>query len=628
MVTLVETIFTNPIIAFILLVGVVVFVHELGHYVAGRLVDIDVEEFSLGFGPKAFGFRRGLTEFKVCWLPLGGYVRFYGSEIGNDPPPERRHRALLTAPVYKRATISIAGPLANFVLSFAVMVGLSAWGMPQAAPVVAVVPGMPAERSGLRDGDRIVAIEGEGVETWVDLNRIVTAAAGRSLVFSVEHASEGAREVTVTPSEEETQSGFGETVKAGRIGVTQFFASPRLAVREGSPLWELGFRSGDEVLSIDGKSVKFGWQVRDAFERALGGALESSPLEAPSRAMPVVVKRAGPPTGAEPPAWEAVSALVKAAEARSAASKETPPAVHEVTLDLAQPEALARAHSEPNAPLLSFTELTLGAFEALPKGDSRQGAQDAWKACGFASGDTLLSLGDAQGSPPLASPVQLGSWLERVSRETAASTSGAGDASRAGADARMQRAVSYRAFAWNGALRQGTCTFDLRMAKDTFGRDQWTLDFPLRFLSRGVPVDPVIVRSAGVADALADGARAVLEQAGTIFTGLRKLVTGSLPMSNLGGPIAIARVAGDAAQGGALLFILTISWMSINIGMFNLLPLPALDGGSLLLQGVEAAYGKPLPVHVQATVQKVGVLIILVLFVLVFYNDILRLFTT
>jgi regulator of sigma E protease len=136
----------------------------------------------------------------------------------------------------------------------------------------------------------------------------------------------------------------------------------------------------------------------------------------------------------------------------------------------------------------------------------------------------------------------------------------------------------------------------------------------------------VIVQSETLLQSFEDGFAATWKQTTTIFTALKKLVSGSVPLSNLGGPIAIARVAGDAAEGGFLIFILTISWMSVNIGLFNLLPLPALDGGHLLLQGVEAAYGKPLPESVQLAVQRVGVAILLGLIVVVFFNDILRLF--
>jgi regulator of sigma E protease len=149
--------------------------------------------------------------------------------------------------------------------------------------------------------------------------------------------------------------------------------------------------------------------------------------------------------------------------------------------------------------------------------------------------------------------------------------------------------------------------------------------FPFRFVTSGLPVEQVVVRSDSWWNAPADAVAAVGEQASTIFVGLKKLVSGSIPLANLGGPIQIARVAGSAAEGGFLVFFLTVSWMSINIGMFNLLPLPALDGGALLMQGVEAAYGRPLPPAVQHLVQRFGVVLILALIVLVFYNDILRL---
>jgi regulator of sigma E protease len=149
--------------------------------------------------------------------------------------------------------------------------------------------------------------------------------------------------------------------------------------------------------------------------------------------------------------------------------------------------------------------------------------------------------------------------------------------------------------------------------------------FGVRFETSGLPMEQVIVRSSSWWHAPSDAVAAVGEQAATIFVGLKKLVSGSIPLANLGGPIQIARVAGSAAEGGLLIFFLTVSWMSINIGMFNLLPLPALDGGALLMQGVEAAYGRPLPLTVQHMVQRLGVALILALIVLVFYNDILRL---
>lgn len=606
--SILELVFTNPIVAFILLVGVVVFVHETGHYLAGRMVGVDVEEYSLGFGPKAVGFKRGLTEFKICWLPLGGYVRFYGSEIGAEIPAERRHRALLTSKVYKRATISIAGPLANFILSFGVMVALSSWGMPQPAPVVSVVPGSPAERGGLRDGDTVVGIDGKPVSTWADLNAVVSSHAGTPLAFEVRR-DERSETVIVTPSAEESQSAFGDKIRVGRIGVAQFLVAPRIAVAEGSFAHAVGLRSGDRVVALDGRPVTFGYEALAALEAAASGA--------PGAPRSAEVLR---PTQSNESASALVEAIAtggrgpggrSATGANGAKDGDVPSTPLTFTLT-----SVRRADDPAALPVASPTELTLVDPDAIPRGDARQASLDAWKACGLQAGDTLVRFGSAE---RLANPVQVGSVLETLARGLEAFPH----------DARPAPVpVSVTAFGWNGPVRSFECVLTPRLAKDSLGRARWTLDFPYRFLGRGVPVPPVVVRSEGVMDALADGGRAVVEQAGTIFTGLRKLVTGSLPLSNLGGPIAIARVAGDAAEGGALLFLLTVSWMSINIGMFNLLPLPALDGGSLLLHGVEAAYGRALPIHVQALVQRAGVVLILLLFVLVFYNDILRLFTT
>jgi membrane-associated protease RseP (regulator of RpoE activity) len=177
----------------------------------------------------------------------------------------------------------------------------------------------------------------------------------------------------------------------------------------------------------------------------------------------------------------------------------------------------------------------------------------------------------------------------------------------------------------SGALQTLDCEVPVAVSKDHLNRDRARVLFPLRFATSGLPVEQIVVRSESWLLAPLDAIEAVQEQSLMIFTGLRKLVTGSIPLANLGGPIQIARVAGSAAEGGLLIFFITVSWMSVNIGMFNLLPLPALDGGALLMQGVEGVYGKPLPLSIQYAVQRVGIILILLLFVLVFYNDILRL---
>lgn len=630
-----EVIFTNPMVAFIILVGVVVFVHELGHFVAGRLLGVDVEEFSLGFGPRAFGFKRGMTDYRICWLPLGGYVRFYGAEIGGEVPLEKRERAITTAKLYKRAIISAAGPAANFLLSLALMIFLSNFGLPQPAAVVSIIPGSVAEQSGLLDGDRILKIGDVTVQTWQDLNRVVSQNAGNSLAFLLDRDGQ-TKQVNVTPASDQTQSPYGEQVKVGRIGVSQFLSMPRLVVAQGSALAAAGFRTGDLVTAVGGTPVKYKHSFQRAVASALGGTTDAAisghisaldvtagdskvqSLDDASSVLAVSVQRL------EFTSIDDFSEKLKNSSFHSKTLtlelNPRSPAMRQwaqgVGVSLPSLEGSPQIVSRAELPSVVSTDLTLSGFEAIKRGDKRMASLQAWKNCGLEAGDSLAFI---EGLGPLFTPTQLLIWHEKLQEKLTQAAQGP-----AGSSVR----VSLAAVGLTGGIKNLACEIPTREGKDGLNRPQTFVDFPVQFLTRGVPVERIVVRSASFVASLGDGFKASSEQAGAIFLGLKKLFTGSVSMGNLGGPIAIARVAGEAAEAGFVAFIFTISLVSINIGMFNLLPLPVLDGGTLMMQGVEAAYGKPLPVKVQQMVQRFGIMIILGLIVLVFYNDILRLFHT
>jgi regulator of sigma E protease len=569
---------TNPFVAFIVLVGIVVFVHELGHYLAGLWMKIAVEEFSLGFGPTAWSFKRGRTEYKICWLPLGGYVRFLGMETGETIPAELAGKALNTAPVYKRAIISIAGPFANFVLSVVVMIILSNVGLPQAAPVVSVMPDGVARQAGLQTGDRLTQIDGETVRSWADINKLISARPEKRTVVEIERAG---RPLTIEliPAKEMSETLFGEPTAVGRIGVSQFFQSPQIVVLPGDHVFSrAGFKSGDRIVEVNGRKVKALHEV----EQELG----NGPAQ-------VLVERV------ENLTFEKL--LVQSDPKQAQAMGTGKPSV--VTLSLS-----AAVSMQEWSQFVRSTDLTVKSYESLNKGDRKIPSKEEWQSCGLRGGDTFVEL---IGQSRIESPVELSFVLQKLMR-----TDDAGPAN-----------LQWRVFNFDDAtLRTIDCNIPRRSALDALSRTQWVVDLPVSFVTRGVSVDPVVLRSESFVESLKDGMTASLGQAATIATALKKLFTGEVPLKNLGGPIAIARVAGDAAEGGLLVFILTISWMSLNIGLFNLLPLPALDGGHLLLQGVEAAYGKPLPAKVQMAVQRLGVAVLLGLIVLVFFNDLMRLF--
>lgn len=142
----------------LVLIGIMIVIHELGHYVVARCCDVHIEAFSIGFGPKLFHWQRGETEFRICCLPVGGYVRMAGEQPADSPDP----RGFNVKPRWQRLLIVLAGPAMNVVLAFALLAGLfmlhypKLAGATQAATVGYVKPGSPAARAGLQEGDVLV----------------------------------------------------------------------------------------------------------------------------------------------------------------------------------------------------------------------------------------------------------------------------------------------------------------------------------------------------------------------------------------------------------------------------------------------------------------------------------------
>ena len=174
------------LVYFIVLVGVLIFVHESGHFLWAKLFGVRVLKFSLGFGPRIAGFTRGGTEYVIAAVPLGGYVRMLGENPHDQVTREEEPHAFHTQALWRRVVIVFAGPLMNLafplLLYFVVFLGTT-----ELSPAIVgdVFPGQPAYGK-LHTGDRIVAIDDEPIETFYDLTRLVAPQAGRTLSFTVE----------------------------------------------------------------------------------------------------------------------------------------------------------------------------------------------------------------------------------------------------------------------------------------------------------------------------------------------------------------------------------------------------------------------------------------------------------
>ncbi|RWD92423.1 RIP metalloprotease RseP [Mesorhizobium sp.] len=221
----------GTLVPFVFVLTVVVFVHEMGHYLIGRWCGIGVKAFAIGFGPELFGFNdRYGTRWKLCAIPLGGYVKFVGDMNATSSQPSaedieslteaEREVAFHTQPIWKRAATVVAGPLFNFLLTIAVFAVLfSLYGRPVMEPTVAeVVAGSPAARAGIQPGDRFVKVDGSKVETFADVQRLVSGRAGDAITFTM---LRDGKEITVTatPQPMEQQDALGNKVKVAVIGV-------------------------------------------------------------------------------------------------------------------------------------------------------------------------------------------------------------------------------------------------------------------------------------------------------------------------------------------------------------------------------------------------------------------------
>ena len=250
------------LVPFLFVLSLVVFVHELGHFLVARLCGVRILVFSIGFGPELVGFndRQG-TRWKVAAIPLGGYVKFFGDENAGSVPDERvlesipegeRARSYHFQPVYKRAAIVVAGPLANFLLAiviFAAIFGI--YGKQTlSARVDSVQAGSAAAAAGFQQGDVVVAINGEAIDNFADMQRIVSDSAGEALNIKVDR--NGSQIVLkATPDLKEVKDNFGNVHRMGILGISRSTTPGDVKYQAVSPIQAIGMGAQETWFVVD-----------------------------------------------------------------------------------------------------------------------------------------------------------------------------------------------------------------------------------------------------------------------------------------------------------------------------------------------------------------------------------------
>jgi regulator of sigma E protease len=544
------------VLYFLLLVGVLVLIHEMGHFAAAKLLDVKVLRFSFGYGRPLVRATLGETEYQIGVFPLGGYVRILGIEREATSKADAG-RTFASRPLWQRIVVILAGPAANLILPVIIyFVFFAGHTMLPAGVVGDVLDDGAAAHAGIEPGDRILEIDGRAVRYWEDIEQVVQHSPGKELHLRI---SRNGKEFEryLTPLEDIVRQRDGKVSRQGRVGITHAPFVPLVGVIDNaSPAARAGLHTGDLIISVDGQPVRNWSDV----QRQLGRV---------ARRSSIVYFR-----GTELPGVPQIQ-LLSPGFADVVPETQIDPTLKRTTYTGLEHAEMFVAHVDPGSPADS---------------------------AGLQPGDLIISLDD---QPVLH-------WLDL--------------------DQRLQSDPNktYK-LTWKRAKPDGSETLSAELTQvqrkelDDYGHTVQRLVFGARNdVDRGhgamIPIDGRFGYALGKA----------LERTGdtisTMVTGFVQIVSGDKPSDALGGPLMMYRVASVSGNQGWDSFLLMIALISINLGLINLLPIPMLDGGHLLVFGIEGALRRQLAAKTRVRIQQAGLAIIVLIVILAARNDVMRFF--
>ncbi len=538
----------------LILLGVLILVHELGHFTAAKLTGVKVIRFSIGMGPKLFSFHIGETEYQVAILPLGGYVKLLAQEASEEIPEEDADRAFVNKPLWVRFLVVFAGPAASLLfplfIYFPMYMGISEMTGTQLGTVF---EGSPAYEAGLRSGDVITSVDGEETRYWEDMADDVKVAYDREIPIAVDRNGK-AMQFDVTPERYVSKDKLGAEVVVGQIGIAAD-AVPPVVGPQGrlSPAFKSGIRLGDRVAEAGGSQIKYYWQLNSFLKRASNS---SSAFE----------------------------------------------------LKIVRP-AKIDAEGQEQAKEESFTALIQPELQ-----------EDGSYWHGLLSADTIIGKID-EGSPAELAGLLVGDRMLKVAGKPITSWTVIEKELRQSLDNPIE-------FVIERDREQVTLTIAQKKEEVQGEFHQPVTHYRFGAWSEVPYTDWIRADSVKVENrpwfAMARSAKTLYEITYEELRVIGYLFSGELSFKMVGGPILIFDIAGKAAERGAATFLWMMALISINLGIINLFPIPVLDGGHLMFFAIEAVMRKPVNSKIKEKATVVGLILLLLMMVMVFKNDVER----